>query len=340
MKELCLRKLVFSWNQVTAKDWRTALDQAPVCALQQEWGYGQAIRDQGHDIHHASLSYDGKIVALAQIAERHLMGPLRIALLMRGPIWTVPHDAELESAFIAQIRHRLKGSVLLWTPDRPYQPEIEGSLLGYRRVLTGYSTILLDLKPEIEQIKSKLNGKWRNLMRAGQRTELEVNLINGGKKVEWLIASNEAYRERIGYAGPSPDFIKMLGHFSKPGRRKIWVAQAKGEPIAGIIVQIHGRCATYYAGCTSEAGRKMRAHHLLLWQAIRELKSDGVNRFDLGGIDTEKAAGVARFKLGMGGEAVTLAGTYLVPPQFGVKNQEGPQLPAALPDCLESDKAA
>jgi hypothetical protein len=36
-----------------------------------------------------------------------------------------------------------------------------------------------------------------------------------------------------------------------------------------------------------------------------------VRSLDLGGVDTARGAGLARFKIGSGGAVVTLAGTYL-----------------------------
>jgi lipid II:glycine glycyltransferase (peptidoglycan interpeptide bridge formation enzyme) len=42
-----------------------------------------------------------------------------------------------------------------------------------------------------------------------------------------------------------------------------------------------------------------------------ELQSRGVRRLDLGGVNTVRSAGLARFKIGTGGQVLQLAGTYL-----------------------------
>jgi lipid II:glycine glycyltransferase (peptidoglycan interpeptide bridge formation enzyme) len=36
-----------------------------------------------------------------------------------------------------------------------------------------------------------------------------------------------------------------------------------------------------------------------------------VRRLDLGGVNTQRSAGLARFKMGSGGEVITLCGTYM-----------------------------
>ena len=42
------------------------------------------------------------------------------------------------------------------------------------------------------------------------------------------------------------------------------------------------------------------------------LIEDGVRWLDLGGVATDRSPGIARFKLGMGGEVAILPGTFLV----------------------------
>jgi lipid II:glycine glycyltransferase (peptidoglycan interpeptide bridge formation enzyme) len=64
-------------------------------------------------------------------------------------------------------------------------------------------------------------------------------------------------------------------------------------------------------GWTSDQGRELNAHHLILWRAIEELRERGVRTLDLGGVNTVRSAGVARFKMRTGGKVLTLAGTYI-----------------------------
>jgi lipid II:glycine glycyltransferase (peptidoglycan interpeptide bridge formation enzyme) len=63
-------------------------------------------------------------------------------------------------------------------------------------------------------------------------------------------------------------------------------------------------------GWSDEAGRKANAHNLLLWRGIDYLKKLGIERLDLGGVNTRVLPGISRFKLGTGGRLLTLAGTY------------------------------
>jgi lipid II:glycine glycyltransferase (peptidoglycan interpeptide bridge formation enzyme) len=50
----------------------------------------------------------------------------------------------------------------------------------------------------------------------------------------------------------------------------------------------------------------------MLWRAIEALREKGVRVLDLGGVNTQRSAGIARFKMATGGQVRRLAGTYLL----------------------------
>ena len=83
------------------------------------------------------------------------------------------------------------------------------------------------------------------------------------------------------------------------------------DRLAGMMFLIHGQAATYQIGWTTQAGRDANAHHLMLWRGIEAVLERGVRLLDLGGVNTIRSAGVARFKMRTGGKVVTLAGTYI-----------------------------
>jgi hypothetical protein len=135
-----------------------------------------------------------------------------------------------------------------------------------------------------------------------------------------LMAEHDDHRLESRFLGPDAAFYAaFVAVFTAatPGEDALllWAHAGphlgKTRPIAGILVLCHGAGATYAMGWSNEAGRLVKAHYRLLWRAAAELQKRGIADFDLGGVDTERGAGVARFKLGLGGEVFTLAGSYL-----------------------------
>jgi lipid II:glycine glycyltransferase (peptidoglycan interpeptide bridge formation enzyme) len=87
-------------------------------------------------------------------------------------------------------------------------------------------------------------------------------------------------------------------------------AELGKNSVAGMLFLIHGRVASYHMGWADNEGRQLNAHNALLWQAMAYLQGEGMEVLDLGGVNTHDLPGISRFKLGTGGRAITLAGTY------------------------------
>ena len=81
--------------------------------------------------------------------------------------------------------------------------------------------------------------------------------------------------------------------------RFFYVKNKLGEVIAFDIFYRHEKAATYYIGWNNEEGRKACLNNLLLYHAAIELKKEGVEILDLGGIEYIHTESIAKFKDGM-----------------------------------------
>ena len=133
------------------------------------------------------------------------------------------------------------------------------------------------------------------------------------RAIDWLLDHNEIYRRQVGYRGPSRFFLGQLAaEAAVSGELSALVAYAADEPVAGMLIVRHGAAATYEVGYASQRGRSLCASHLLLWRAMQALPRMQVRWLDMGGLATDRAPGIARFKLGTGGRVCTLPGTFLM----------------------------
>jgi len=286
------------------------------CALQQSWAYGEALMSLGIRVERAVFWDEGRLMGMAQFMCRRFLGYVSMASCTRGPVW----HPDVTPAQRAQIYQLLKRSlplpafrVMLISPDETAAQLAPEALKGFSRVMTGYATAYLDLSLPIEVLKSNMDGKWRNrLNKVLAHEKLQVHAVPSLKRCTWLLGKEADQREARRFHGLPTHFVPAyIDQFASPQQAFVVVyAELGKETVAGMLFLIHGQVASYHMGWADDQGRALNAHNALLWKAMAYLKAQGVSRMDLGGVNTHDLPGISRFKLGAGGQVVTLAGTF------------------------------
>ena len=275
--------------------------------LEQAWAYGDSIAEISKvEIRRATIIAQGSPVVTIQTAERKLPAGFNLVRLTRGPVSTTP---ELLPQFARALRTeypRLSRNLLFWMPDvlggadsmRP---------IGKRMMTNGYTTAWLDLQPEPDVLRANLRGNWRNALAQAEADAPKIRDDRRPREIETFIAGCLKDRRAQKYSGPSGILVRRIAETFK---KDTFLLQAldHGDVIAATLFLRHGNSATYYLSWTTSLGRERNAAHLLLWQGLLQLRETGVKWLDLGGMDA-RAPGLARFKLGLGADAVTYSGT-------------------------------
>ena len=303
------------WGGHSMADWDAA-HAAALGALQQDWSYGSAMLTLGVPVLRARVEREGETVAQAQFIVRRLGRLVSIALCSRGPIWRKALTIDEQTQVYRLLKQSVPLSglrVMLVTPEQA-AGEPNG-LNSMRRVVTGMSTVLLDLKPDLEELRANLEHRWRHQLASGESSGLSIHRVGTQlNQFRWLLEADVAQRKERGLDGLPPAFVERYTLTRQPAASTLLTlrADAGRERVAAMMFLLHGASATYHIGWTTEAGRDAYAHNLILWKALEELKARGIQQLDLGGVNTIRSAGVARFKLRTGGKLLTLAGSYLV----------------------------
>lgn len=305
------------WNQAQPEAWQ-AFHAAGHGSMQQSWRYGEALSALGLPVHRAELFDDRGLAGIAQFIGRRLFGYLSVALCSRGPVWRSDLSPADRRDFYRMMRKSLPLAplkVALFSPeqlaDAAGSPE---ETRGMHRVMTGYSTVLIDLEQPMEQRLAALEPKWRNRLRRAQSEQgLQVFVNANRARCDWLLEREREQRRTRRFFGLPTGFVaSWLDRASKGGPAfALGRADHAGQTVAAMLFLIHGRTATYHIGWANEAGRELNAHNRILWEALDHLRAQGVSRLDLGGVNTRDLPGISRFKLGTGGTVMSLCGTYL-----------------------------
>ncbi|MEI7445881.1 MAG: GNAT family N-acetyltransferase [Burkholderiales bacterium] len=307
-----------TWTGIDPEAW-DRLHRTAAGSLQQDRAYGDAMTRLGVECARVLVEDGDGPVAAALFLVRRLGGLVPVALCSHGPVFAPGTPPARQAEVLAAIRGSAplrRPRALLYTPELPLEAAAGFSRL--RRVMTGHSTVRIDLAREPDAIRAAMHGKWRNRLAAAERAGLKVQRVGGRPaQYRWLLERELAQRQRRGYIALPDGFVETFQEAARGdgGRGTDPVLTLRvdvgREPAAGMMFLVHGEAATYQVGWASEAGRDADAHNLLLWHGVLALRERGVRTLDLGGVDTARGAGLARFKIGSGGEVLTFAGSYL-----------------------------
>jgi len=315
MTDLASNDVAWLWDHLRQREWSDLLARAPAPTLEQSWAYGAAIEAVSpYRARRGVASIGQRPAALLQVFTRRV-GPLTLTKSLRGPIALAPLDPETMVGLMRSVAERLRirqRRPLFWLPELPAgEADRMMRALGKRPMVRGYATSVVDLTQDEAALRARLDGKWRNQLVRAEEAGLRVQSAHGGRFLDLLVQRHETFRRTKRHHGHSGQEIAALVAAIEPKEDAlILTALDRNDPVSGILLVVHGRGATYHVGWTGEEGRKANAHNLLLWRGVLALKSRGVAFLDLGGID-DRAAGVARFKLGLGGGITDLAAMYL-----------------------------
>jgi hypothetical protein len=270
----------------------------------------------GGTVIRAVIQADGQTVGLAQCVVRRFGNLGGVALCTRGPLWLQALSGKDKAHAYRRLRQTLpvKGLRFLFvTPDEPSGDNL--GLSSIKRVMTGYSTALLDLTPDMPDLRADLEKRFRHRVGGAEKSELTVHRVgtNVGQ-YRWLMDAEQQQRDNRGLQGMPLHFVDAyIASRKQPGQNVLSLRADIGrDRVAGMMFLLHGQAATYQIGWTNDAGRDAHAHNLLLYKGMEALKERGIRSLDMGGINTGRSAGIARFKISTGAQVVTLAGTFWV----------------------------
>jgi len=309
-----LSELKVSWNQISRISWDKFYKRNSN-SFQQDWIYGLSLESLGIECHRAEIFYQGNTVAIAQFICRNYFKIFNFALCSKGPIW----ENSLPSELRIQIFNELKKNIPLNKPKFVFfspalKDSADPSLKSLSKVMTGQSTALVSLIQSEEKLRSNMESKWRNRLVSAEQAGIRI-LQNSLKpsQFSWLLDEEKKLRKNRGFYGLPTEFVTSYIKFKNLFNESTLLirAELKKDKVAAMLFLLHGKSATYHLGWTNELGRNLNAHNLILWKSFLELKNMGIEKLDLGGINTRSLPGISRFKIGSGGKVITYPGIFI-----------------------------
>lgn len=291
--------------------WENTIKQHPEANFLQSPGYKKMNEELGFKVIIEDFGTSGRALMIVRDAKRGRYleipcGPLidwQDKKAVREVISRIQKIAEQENCVFVRMRPQLIANAdnlrLLET-------------LGLKKSpmhLAAEHTVMIDLNKSEEELLADMRRQTRYEVRKADKLEIKVKKGNDEAifKEFQKVQAKTAKRQNF----IPPDLKTLMAEREAFGKNiEIYTAETKeGEKIAyGLIIK-DGLEGDYYEAASTDLNRKMPGAYALLWQAMRDLKKAGYQRFNLWGIapagqPNHRYAGVTTFKTGFGGEIV------------------------------------
>ncbi|SRR6056297_894799 len=169
----------------------------------------------------------------------------------------------------------------------------------------------LDLTPSKKNLLMDMRKTTRYLIRKGRdNKDLEIVKKDDSKEIETY---NKLYQKTANRHDFVPFSLKYLKNefsaFNKDNEVLIFLAKYKGEVISAAMIIFWSGIGFYHQGASIRKYSKIPTSYLLQWEAIKEAKKRGCDRYNFWGIaPTDNPDhpwhGLTKFKKGFGGRKV------------------------------------
>jgi hypothetical protein len=172
-------------------------------------------------------------------------------------------------------------------------------------------TMVLDLSPPLDELRKRLDQKWRNQLNRSEKNGLNITEGDGPAEFATFLKMYDktVSRKRFKTSTNVHQFAEMQRNLPKDQCMRIFLCYREGIPLAGLVGAAIGDTGIYLHGATSDEGLTLKGAYLLQWRMIRWLKENGIRYYNLGGINPETNPGVYHFKKGLSGQDAL----YLLP---------------------------
>jgi lipid II:glycine glycyltransferase (peptidoglycan interpeptide bridge formation enzyme) len=254
-----------------------------------------------------------------------------LAYIPKGPLvdWQDPDQATQLVAALDQVVRAREALALTVEPELRDTSQHVGDLTrsGFIPGAATFQprrTLLVDLTPDEEGILAAMKSKTRYNIRLSGRKGVTVrrgDAVDVAAFNHLMVITGD--RNRFGVHSPAY-YRAAYDLFAPRDQVGLFLAEYRGEPLAGLMAFVLGSTAWYFYGASSDAHRNLMAPYAIQWAAIRWAKARGCSTYDLWGVPdqdeemlenefaerTDGLWGVYRFKRGFGGQLMGTVGAW------------------------------
>jgi len=170
------------------------------------------------------------------------------------------------------------------------------------------TTFWIDLTKSEEELLASFSSKTRYNIRLAQKHGVNVRIDNSDKAFEKYLELTEETNKRQGFYSHTPRYHRLMWKHLKGNIANLLKASYKGEIITTWILFSHDGFLYYPYGASTDKYKEVMANNLMMWEAIKFGKKQGLTTFDLWG--REEGKGFTKFKEGYNPKVVEFVGSW------------------------------
>ena len=239
------------WYNGGKEKWFEWISKTETPNFMQLWEYGEVKKTiESCKVKRGLIKHNGQTVAIFQTLEKSL-GPVSVIRINRGPL-IINGNVDFNTKYniyktLRETYRWWKGKILLIAPALVESPENLGVLaLAHFRKRTAkqWHSSMIDLSLEENEIRKKLNGKWRNQLKKAEKSNIKIKIDNSDVSLFWLLDRYKQMMKDKSFKGPGVQLYIDLHSLNK---NNLYVFQAllDGQAVAGILIVRHGTSCTY-----------------------------------------------------------------------------------------------
>ena len=320
---------MYTLKEIKFQEWEEKWKNCQHVNLLQSWQYGDAkqIAENWKAYRFIMLNKHGDSIALTQVLLKKIPIFGIVARINRGPLIHKQLEKQKQetitlNAIDALITEcRKKGWRML-----QIAPELNGTKvvinrlknLGLRQLSKpAWASGLLSLNKSEDELLMGLNGKWRNCLRKGWRSDISIKNIDiNTQNLQKVLDRFKNFKQERKFKGISESLLRALAlQNCDSWEFNIFIAKENYsdeavKPIGTLVSVRYGDTTIYLMVTTNFKGRMLNSNYSLLWTAILSAKNKGCEWFDIGGLNKTTPPGIAHFKKGLNAESYILTGEW------------------------------
>lgn len=295
------------------KTWEDFLNSRPEANFLQSWEWGEFQKNLGNTVHRAGFYLGGALSGvMLSVVEDARRG--RYLTVPAGPIidW---HNQSLVNLFIDEIKKQAKQDGCSFIRVRPqlvandFSKQLFKGLgfVGAPIHLHAELTSQLDLAPDETQLLANMRKATRYEIKKGIGQGIAVRASQNPLDIKKFYDLQILTSKRQKFVPFSYKFFyEQFKVFAAAGNALLYSAELNGRLLAQGFIIFYGQEAAYHYGASTEDGRKYPGAYLIQWEAIREAKKRGMQRYNFWGVTREdqkqhRFYKLSIFKRGFGG---------------------------------------